>query len=222
MSQLAEETRWLSCRMTGLAIAVLVLLSGVVQASSQPGLSQQDLADIDRVEDYLNSFRSLEARFVQMSSTGQVAEGDFWLSKPGKLRIDYDPPVPMQIVSNGLFLVYEDTELEQQTHVPLSSTPVGILVDDQITLNNDDLEVTAVDRGAAFVEITVIRREEPNAGDVTLVFSDRPLALKRWVVTDAQGVRTNFALLGALTGVDIDPDLFVVEQRGPGGGNQDR
>ncbi|MEQ8666924.1 MAG: outer membrane lipoprotein carrier protein LolA [Rhodospirillales bacterium] len=197
-----------------LAVAILIA-APVAQATSPDSLSPQDLADIERIEAYLNSFDSLEARFVQMSSTGQVAEGDFLLSKPGKLRIDYDPPVPMQIIANGLFLVYEDTELEQQTHVPLASTPVGILVNEDITLNNDEIAVTAVDRGAAFIEVAVIRKDEPNAGEVRLVFSDRPLALKRWVVTDAQGVRTNFALLGALTGVDIDPDLFIVENKFP-------
>lgn len=199
--------------MTKVCALIVLAWSQMAVAATPDSLTAQDHADIARVEDYLNSFQSMRARFVQMSSTGRIAEGDFMLSKPGKMRIDYDPPEPMLIIANGRFLVYEDTELEQQTHVPLGSTPVGLLVDENIELNSEDVAVIGVERGDAALEVIVVQREEPEAGEVRLVFSDRPLALRRWVVTDAQGVRTNFALLGAEVGVNLDDDLFVVEQR---------
>jgi len=40
------------------------------------------------------------------------------------------------------------------------------------------------------------------------VLADRPLELKKWMVTDAQGVTTTVSLLDARTGIAIDPKLF--------------
>lgn len=194
---------------TLLAVACLSVVA--TTDSSAVVLSDRDRADLVRVEAYLNSFQSMRARFVQMSSTGHIAEGDFALDKPGRMRIDYDPPVPMKIVSDGRFLIYDDTELEQQTHVPLSATPVAVLVDNNIRLNEGSIEVVQIDRGDATLEVSVVQREEPGAGEVRLVFSDQPLALRRWVVTDAQGIKTNFALIGSEIGVSLDDELFVVQ-----------
>lgn len=177
-------------------------------------LSPDDLADIERVEDYLNGIDSMQARFVQMSSTGEVSEGGFKLRKPGKMRIDYDPPTPIRITANGLFLVYEDTELEQQTHILVSSTPVGFLLSNDIDLNGEDISVVGIERGEATLTVRLVQRDNPDNGDVSLVFSDRPLMLRRWVITDPQGVRTNFALSGAEVGVGFDDRDFIVEQYG--------
>lgn len=198
------------CRRALVVILALLPLCMPAPVSAKV-FSDRDREDLIRIEAYLNSFQSMRARFVQMSSTGHIAEGDFLLEKPGHMRIDYDPPVPMKIISDGRFLVYDDTELEQQTHVPLSATPVSVLVSDNIRLNDGNIEVVDVDRGDLTIEVTVVQRDEPGAGDVRLVFSDRPLALRRWVVTDTQGVKTNFALLGTEVGVSIDDDLFVVQ-----------
>jgi len=172
-------------------------------------LSGEDLSDIARVEDYLNATTTMKARFIQMASTGETSEGDIMLWRPGRLRIDYDPPSPVVITSNGLFLVFHDTELEQMTHIPLASTPAGILVAESVSLNGEGLEVTEIRRGAKTMEVSVIERDDPYAGRITLVFTDRPLQLQRWIVLDAQGVTTNFALIGAQAGVTFEPELFL-------------
>lgn len=171
-------------------------------------LGDQDLSDIARIEEYLNSITTLKSRFIQMASTGETSEGDFMLWRPGRLRIAYDPPSPVVIKSNGLFLVYHDTELDQMTHVPLAATPAGVLVDDSVILNGEDLAVTAIRRGVNTLDVSIMQRDDPHAGRITLIFTDRPLRLQRWVVLDAQGVTTNFALVGAQTGVTLDPALF--------------
>jgi len=176
-----------------------------------PALSGEDLADIDRVEDYLNTTTTLKARFIQMDSTGVTSEGDIMLWRPGRIRIDYDAPSPVVITANGAFLIYHDTELGQTTHVPLSASPAGVLVGENISLNNEELAVTGIQRGANTLDISVIQREDPYAGRITLVFSDRPLRLQRWVVHDAQGVTTNFALVGVQSGVTLDPELFKAD-----------
>lgn len=179
------------------------------QETSTPlALSEHDLADITRIEDYLNTITTLKSRFIQMASTGETSEGDFMLWRPGRLLIAYDPPSPVEIRSDGLFLVYYDTELDQMTHVPLAATPAGVLVEERVSVNGEDLAVTGIRRGANTLDVSIIQRDDPYAGRITLVFTDRPLKLQRWVVLDAQGITTNFALVGTQTGVTFDPEIF--------------
>jgi len=220
MTQNTSKMLFLSTTLKSIAVPIflaLVLLgtsaSGFAQqtqasSAQNAALSSEDLADIARVEDYLNTTTTMKARFIQMASTGETSEGDIMLWRPGRLRIDYDPPSPVVITANGLFLVYQDTELEQLTHIPLASTPAGMLVAESVRLNGEELAVTGIRRGASTVEISVVQREDPHAGRITLVFTDRPLRLQRWVVLDAQGITTNFALLKPQLGVTFEPSLF--------------
>ncbi len=201
-------------------VLMLTLYSGPVRAQSlvastaleQYVMSEEDKSDVARIEAYLNSIGTVQARFVQMSSTGEMAEGEFFLSRPGDLRIDYDPPVPILIVTSGLFLVYVDQELEQSTHIPIATTPVGVLIDEAIKLNSNDVQITNVQRSANAIRVSVIQTNDPYAGMITLAFSDSPLTLRQWTVRDAQGVVTEFALLNPRFGVEIDPDLFTYTQ----------
>ncbi len=44
-----------------------------------------------RIEQHLNSINTLRARFLQISPAGEISRGTVLMSRPGKLRIDYDP-----------------------------------------------------------------------------------------------------------------------------------
>ena len=194
--------------LTFLLILVTTPVLSALSASDPYIMNAADKADVARVEAYLNSIGTMQARFVQVSSTGDMAEGEFFLSRPGDLRIDYDPPVPVLIVTSGLFLVYVDEELEQSTHLPISSTPVGVLVDDIIKLSGGDLQIIGVDRGSSTLRVGLAQTEDPYAGTITLAFSDAPLTLRQWTVRDSQGVVTDFALLNPRFDIDIDPEKF--------------
>ena len=174
-------------------------------------LSDADRADIARIERHINEIETLQARFLQVTSTGDYSEGTLFLWRPGRLRIEYDPPTPMLIVANRTWLIYEDKKLEQVTQMPLSATPAEILVADNISLFSDAFTITRFERGASSLRLTVTRTEDPLAGNITLVFSDRPLALKKWTVIDAQGVATTVSLLGSSLGAPLNPALFEYE-----------
>ena len=45
-----------------------------------------------------------------------------------------------------------------------------------------------------------------------LVFADKPLSLRKWTVTDAQGAITDVALLAPEFGVALEPKLFLFDE----------
>ncbi len=171
-------------------------------------LSKAERGELARIETYLNGVKTVRARFMQMSSTGELAEGDFYLLRPGKMRIEYRPPVPVLIVADGTWMIYYDRELEQVSYIPLSSTPAGILVADEVSLHSDEVTVTDFARDSGTVRVTLVRTESPEEGSITLVFSDKPMALRKWTIVDAQGIVTNVSLIDASFGVPLNPELF--------------
>ena len=59
------------------------------------------------------------------------------------------------------------------------------------------------------MEIKIKKTEEPEMGSIQLVFSDKPLVLRKWVIVDAQNVVTTVNLTGIQTGIQLDPKLFT-------------
>jgi len=175
-------------------------------------LTTADKADIRRIETYLNGIRTMTSRFLQVSSDGTYSEGDLYFFRPGKMRLDYDDPKPIELVSDGVNLAYYDKELEQVSYYGLDSTQAAILLKDNISFSSGEVIVTSFERGPGVLRLTVIKGDEPFEGNLTLIFSDAPLELKKWAVTDAQGVTTNVSLLGARFGMPLAPGLFKLRE----------
>ena len=176
---------------------ILALLFPRLEAAARipaTELSAADKADIRRVEAYLDRLSTVQARFLQISSNGAQAEGDLYISRPGRMRIQYDPPSPVFIVADGSWLIYVDKKLDQVSYVPLESTPAGILLDARISILGGDFTITHFENAADVIRITLYKTDDPGKGILTLIFSDRPLTLKKWTITDAQGILTSVSL----------------------------
>ena len=105
-----------------------------------------DMEDLRRVETYLEAIKTLKGRFLQTSSNGGVASGKVFMSRPGRMRFEYDPPTPILMIADGVFLIYIDQE---------------------------------------------------------------PLMLRKWKIVDAQNIETSVTLTDVITGIKLDPELFV-------------
>ncbi|HEY1936123.1 MAG TPA: outer membrane lipoprotein carrier protein LolA [Acetobacteraceae bacterium] len=205
-----------------LHFAALPALLAAPAALAQPALQPppQDAADIARVEAYLNGIRTLQAHFLQVAPDGQLSQGTAWLERPGHLRFQYDPPNPYLLVTGYGQLIFEDRSIKQVSEIPLSRTPLGILLADHVSLSGG-ITVTGIRRLPGQIQLTVVRTASPGDGSLTLVFSENPLALRQWTVVDAQRRATHVTLYNVETGVSLNPKLFEFvdpQQGGVGGG----
>jgi outer membrane lipoprotein-sorting protein len=183
------------------------LATGAPAAAAVPAGSDQ--ADVQKAEDYLNSIKTLQARFMQVAPDGGTAEGTVYLSRPGRMRLEYDPPSPVLVVADGTFLIYYDKKLQQTSYLGLDSSPAGVLVQPDVKLNGGDLKVTKIAHPPGLMDITVTKKSDPAQGHITLVFTQSPFQLKQWQVTDQQGQITTVSLFDARSGVSLDKKLFV-------------
>ena len=192
-------------------IAAVIGLSAaaVLAATASPTkpLSDADRADVARIESYLNGVKTMKARFLQVGAEGGYATGSIFLSRPGRMRIEYDPPTKMLIVATGVWLIYVDTELQQATYLSIDSTPAMVLL--RPTLQFDkDVAIVGLERGPGVIRLALADKSDPRSGQIVLTFSDKPLVLQKWAVTDAQGKVTNVALVDPVFGVPLAQTLF--------------
>ena len=192
------------------ALFVAIVFAGAPSSGQTPqaaNLSATDKADIARIERYLNKISTMRARFLQVAANDELSQGWVFISRPGKLRVEYDPPTPVLIIGDGAWLIYHDSELEQTTYRSLGSSLAGFLVQKTIRLG-DEVTVTGLERGPGVIRVKLVKSDEAEEGSLALTFSDRPLVLRQWTVTDAEGQATQIALVNAQFGLSLDEALF--------------
>jgi outer membrane lipoprotein-sorting protein len=170
---------------------------------------QRGLAD--KVSAYLTNVRQLHGNFVQVAPDGGKSEGEFFLQKPGKIRFDYNPPSPIELIADGSSVVVRDRKLATQDLYPLSQTPLRFLLADRIDLLRD---TNLIGVYADDVFVTMVIEESQILGGthrVMLMFGAQDFQLRQWTVTDPQGYDTTVAVYNLDSRQQPDPNMFRID-----------
>lgn len=165
---------------------------------------------VERVNAHLTSVQTLVGDFAQVGPDGSKTEGKFYLQKPGRVRFEYNPPSPIELIADGQSLVVRDRKLATQDLYPLSQTPLRFLLADRIDLLRD---TTLVGVTADEVFVTVTIEEKQTFGGthrLMLMFNAKDFQLRQWTVTDPQGFDTTVALFNIDSNKRLDPALFKI------------
>ena len=192
-----------------IAALFLLLLPAVASAAAPPpvALTPQQSAELQRIAGYLNGIRTMTAKFQQTASNGAVSSGRVWVSRPGRMRFEYERPNTLALLADAGFVYQWDKELKQTTKVELRSTPAWFILRDPITFG-PEVVVTRFEQGGGTLRVTVVEAAHPDLGSLTMVFTENPLTLRQWTVVDQQGRRTTVSLSDLQLGVALDPRLF--------------
>jgi outer membrane lipoprotein-sorting protein len=165
---------------------------------------------IERVNTYLSGVQTLVGDFVQVAPDGSRSEGKFYMQKPGRIRFEYNPPSPIELIADGQSLVVRDRKLATQDLYPLSQTPLRFLLADRIDLLNDT-NLVGVYADALFVTL-VIEQKHVFGGThrLLLMFGAQDFQLRQWTITDPQGYDTTVAVYNLDTSKKLDPELFRI------------
>jgi outer membrane lipoprotein-sorting protein len=182
-----------------------------VAAPAQPGVfngPQRALAD--RVSGYLTGMQTLVGKFIQVGPDGGRTEGQFFIQKPGKVRFEYNPPSPIDVIADGNSVVVRDRKLATQDLYPLSQTPLRYLLVDRIDLLKDT-NLVSVSADDVFVTV-VIEEKQALTGThkLMMMFGAKDNQLKQWTVTDPQGYDTTVAVYNLDPAKKPDPGMFKI------------
>ena len=172
-----------------------------------------DNKSIEKVKDYLNKLVSLEANFVQISSDGEIKKGKIFISLPGKLRISYEKPNDLLMTSKGFWLVVQDLRLKQTNNIPINQTPLNIFLNKQLNFDNKKFDVN-YENESGIVSLEFIGKDLFIGTSFKLIFTDNPIQLKKWVITDEFENKTSVLFQNLITGKKYSHILFFPEDFG--------
>jgi outer membrane lipoprotein-sorting protein len=183
-------------------------------APPAPALAPDDQALVDRAVAYLQGLTEARGRFVQTDARGATTQGELFLKRPGKARFAYDPPSGLLVVSDGRTVNVADSRLKTFESYPLGATPLSLFLAKTIRLDRG-VQVTRVDRAADGFTITARDGKKASAGQIALTFTNSPITLASWAVTDAQGRTTRVQISGLHPVSGLDGSLFVLRDPRP-------
>ena len=205
-----ERSLRIKCMMKHIVyyITIILILASLSFPSLAEDVKQAGEQDIRRAEQYLQNMKTAQARFVQTTHDGTQLVGTFYLSRPGKLRFEYDPPIENFVVADGIFIYFYDAELQEQTNAPIQTTLANFFLRKNFSLS-DDLRVRDAKYAGGLLQITVVQADDEDAGAITFAFSEKPFELKKWRVIDPQGLMTEVELFYLKTGIEHPSERFV-------------
>lgn len=181
------------------------------QVSEPAGLSEADRQRLlNRASTALAKVKTASGTFEQLSPDYSESTGRFALSRPGKVRFEYDDPSPLLVVSDGTTVGLQDSELETTDRVPLGTTPLALLLDDDIDFATE-ADVLDVTNRNGRVEITLRDKSGEMDGTLTLVMQESDMSLTGWLTLDSGGNLTQVQLTDVSYGQRLNPRLFVLK-----------
>jgi outer membrane lipoprotein-sorting protein len=202
------------------ALSSAALLSiGAVEVQAQAPLQAQAPAanpQVAEVERYFNGIRTLQARFVQSNPNGTVVQGTLSVSRPGRMRFEYDPPSQLKIVADGSQVTMWDIANRDFGQWPIGWTAASFLVREPLVLQGGDLTVEKVERADGMLQLTMSQTRKPNEGKVIVRVNENPMVLRGWSIIDNRGQRVDVSLNGLQTGLPLAASLFKFD--GPDAG----
>ena len=196
-----------------------LLAAGLAAAIASPAFAQpapvpaklsvEQQALLNKATAYIQGLSSAKGRFVQTDARGTQTQGTFYLQRPGKARFAYDPPAGLLVVSNGNNVNIYDSRLKTYESYPLTKTPLNLLLAREVRL----------DRGVVITDIrpladgfTIVAQDAKRQalGKISMDFSNGPVALMGWTVTDIKGGQIRVRLADFAETSGLDPKLFVL------------
>ena len=163
-----------------------------------------------KLNNFFENLNTLEADFIQVTSSGNVSNGKIYFDLPGKLRIDYTKPHNLLITCKGYWIVIQDRNLKTTNNIPLKQSPFSILIEKQISLSNKTIK-TEFEKKSGIISLTIKNPYREQAGQLILEFSEKPFNLKKWIIKDSFGDETTVLIQNAKYNKKLSHLLFFPE-----------
>ena len=183
--------------------AATLFVASAVGAAPAPELAQ--------VQAHLRAVSTMVADFSQTDAAGKTLTGTLTIKRPGRIRFQYQPGVPLLVVGDGKALTMIDYQVNQVSRWPIGNSPLAILLDP----DRDVSRFATVLPSPRSDRLLIEGRDpkHPEFGTITIGFARTPgtpggLVLAGWSVLDAQGRTSTVVLSHQRFGTPVGDDMF--------------
>ena len=170
---------------------------------------------LTKVEEMLRSITTMKSRFSEFTSKDGdfMKHGDFYLSRPNKMRLIYDAPSDVEFIADGMYFIYYDKGFDQVSYLEINQTPAAILLKPDFTFDDKEFLVTGIEQDLDEYRISAIKNKEPELGELTLITGIDPVDFRQWELVDAKGIKSTVGLYETQMNKPVDEKLFVFEKK---------
>lgn len=162
-----------------------------------------------KVQTFLNSIHTMEAIFRQVDQQGEERTGQFFLSRPDKMRFDYNDSQKESIVLDQDFFIHYNYELKETNYVPVDSFPIAFLNKHFINLKKDVKVMKAMELKNSYI-IDMEVTNEKTKKIVIMEFDKDPIMLKSFIIQDDTGNNINIKWDNIKLNQGIDDEIYSV------------
>lgn len=185
------------------------LLAFIILAISLSSISAKAEGEIaQKIASHFASVKNMMGEFVQLNPDGNQITGKFFISRPGKLRFNYEKPSPVRVISDGRNLVVGNQKLKTWSIYPLRTTPLKLLLANKIDLKSRDIK--SVTESESLVTIVMGNKTIFGKSTITMMFDPASNELRQWTIRDVQGKETTVLIFNVETGVDFAKSVFRI------------
>ncbi len=189
---------------------ILLAAPALLLATSLPAFAEP--LSLNAISAYLNTIKSAGADFTQINDDGTISVGKILIKRPGRIRFEYAPPEDLLVMAGastvGIFDGRSNTGAPEQ--YPLKRTPLSIILERNVNLARRNMVTGHTFDGTA----TTVRAqdpEHPEYGHIELKFTDNPVELRQWIITDGAGIKTTVVLGKLANGITLPAHLFSIQ-----------
>ncbi|MCE8456057.1 LolA family protein, partial [Rhodovulum sulfidophilum] len=134
------------------------------------------------------------------------------IKRPGRARFEYAPPEKALVLAGGgQVAVYDDKSNQPPEQYPLKRTPLNLILERNVDLGRARMVVGHEEDGTS-TRVVAQDPEHPDYGTITLVFTNDPVELRQWIITDEAGSQTTVVLGQLKTGMPLGARMFNIIQ----------
>lgn len=170
-------------------------------------LTRTQIEQLQNIDNYLTGLVNVRGRFVQTNHRNEETRGHFYVKRPGRIRFDYRSPSKLRIVSDGTYLSIEDHDLRTVDKFPLDTTPIRLLLGEDVNLARDAV-ILDMRQDETAVALVLRDKSGSTSGYLQLYFRLPELEIYEWVITDAQGLDTRIQLADLVLDDEKSDDFF--------------
>ena len=165
---------------------------------------------LPQMSDYLNQLQTAQGGFTQINADGTLSTGQIYIKRPGRIRFEYNPPEESLVMaSGGQLAIFDPRSNAGADRYPLNQTPLNIILQRNVDLSAARMVTGTVSDGTT-TTVTAQDPNNPQYGNIQMVFTANPVELRQWIITDDMGSETTLILNDLQTGGNIGDIMFNI------------
>ncbi|WP_339052241.1 outer membrane lipoprotein carrier protein LolA [Candidatus Lariskella endosymbiont of Epinotia ramella] len=191
----------------------LLILCFLLSHAASCIAANKPLDILGNVQAYINSISTMQANFEERDlQKGIIRNGMLYISRPGKIKWEYESPDKRLVIASGDKVIYYDYALEELSTLPVKSNILKVLSKTPIDLHSDCQVISVYeDTNGNYVDVALTDKTQQEIENILILkFAVKPkISLSHIGLMGPNGeALTEISITNLQYGMKFGKDMF--------------